>query len=81
SPLYTVLRTDANDLYWYGLLPNKPRKKLLERLKEKTRKNRANNSTQQQQQQQQIITIGSSVCLISNPYYNQGALAFYVRDG
>ncbi len=80
SPLFTILRTDTNDLYWYGLLPNKPRKKLLERLKEKTRKNRTNNSTQQQQQQQ-IITIGSSVCLISNPYYNQGALAFYIRDG
>jgi E3 ubiquitin-protein ligase EDD1 len=84
SPLFTIIRTDTNDLYWYGLLPNKPRKKLLERLKEKTRKNRTNNSSQsqsQQQQQQQIITIGSSVCLISNPYYNQGALAFYIRDG
>jgi hypothetical protein len=84
SPLFTVIQTDTNDLYWYGLLPNKPRKKLLERLKEKTRKNRTNNPTQQQQQQQQqqqIITIGSSVCLISNPYYNQGALAFYIRDG
>jgi hypothetical protein len=82
SPLCTVIRTDTNDLYWYGLLPNKPRKKLLERLKEKTRKNRTNNSTQSQSQsQQQIITIGSSVCLISNPYYNQGALAFYIRDG
>lgn len=83
SPLFTVIRTDNNSLYWYGLLPNKPRKKLLERLKEKTRKNRTTNSTQSQsqQQQQQLITIGSSVCLISNPYYNQGALAFYIRDG
>ena len=80
SSLFTVVRTATNDLYWYGLLPNKPRKKLLERLKEKTRKNRSNTSSQQQQQQQ-AITIGSSVCLISNPYYNQGALAFYIRDG
>ena len=81
SPLFTVVRTATNDLYWYGLLPNKARKKLLERLKEKTRKNRSNNPSQQQQQQQQAITIGASVCLISNPYYNQGALAFYIRDG
>lgn len=26
SPLFTVVRTDTNELYWYGLLPNKPRK-------------------------------------------------------
>ncbi|CAF0980840.1 unnamed protein product [Rotaria sp. Silwood1] len=76
SPLYTIFRTDTNDLYWYGLLPYKPRKKLLERLKDKTRhKNRTNT------QQQQIITVGCSVCLISNPYYNQGAWAFYIHDG
>ena len=85
SPLFTIVQTDTNDLYWYGLLPNKPRKKLLERLKEKTRKSRTNTSTQQQQQQQQhqqqMITINSSVCFISNPYYNQGALAFCIRDG
>ncbi|CAF4581507.1 unnamed protein product, partial [Rotaria sp. Silwood2] len=75
SPLYTIFRTDTNDLYWYGLLPHKPRQKLLERLKDKTRhKNRTNT-------QQQIITVGCSVCLISNPYYNQGAWAFYIRDG
>ncbi|CAF1531055.1 unnamed protein product, partial [Adineta steineri] len=30
---------------------------------------------------QQILTVGCSVCLISNPYYNQGAWAFYIRDG
>ncbi|CAF1070306.1 unnamed protein product [Rotaria sordida] len=77
SPLYTIFRTDTNDLYWYGLLPYKPRKKLLERLKDKTRqKNRTNT-----QQQQQIITVGCSVCLISNPYYNQGAWAFYIHNG
>jgi len=28
-----------------------------------------------------MITVGCSVCLISNPYYNQGAWAFYIRDG
>ena len=76
SPLYTIFRTDTNDLYWYGLLPHKPRKKLLERLKDKTRHKHRTNS-----QQQQIITVGCSVCLISNPYYNQGAWAFYIRDG
>ncbi|CAM4857437.1 unnamed protein product [Rotaria socialis] len=75
SSLYTIFRTETNDLYWYGLLPHKPRRKLLERLKDKTRhKNRTNN-------QQQIIAVGCLVCLISNPYYNQGAWAFYVRDG
>jgi E3 ubiquitin-protein ligase EDD1 len=78
SPLYTIFRTDTNDLYWYGLLPHKPRQKLLERLKDKTRHKHRTNS---QQQQQQIITLGCSVCLISNPYYNQGAWAFYIRDG
>jgi len=75
SPLYTIFRTDTNDLYWYGLLPHKPRQKLLERLKDKTRHKHRTNS------QQQIITIGCSVCLISNPYYNQGAWGFYIRDG
>jgi E3 ubiquitin-protein ligase EDD1 len=75
SPLYTIFRTDTNELYWYGLLPQKPRKKLLERLKDKTRHKHRTNS------QQQIITIGCSVCLISNPYYNQGAWAFSIRDG
>jgi E3 ubiquitin-protein ligase EDD1 len=75
SPLYTIFRTDTNDLYWYGLLPYKPRKKLLERLKDKTRHKHRTNS------QQQIINIGCSVCLISNPYYNQGAWAFSIRDG
>ena len=74
SPLYTVIRTDTNDLYWYGLLPSKPRKKLLERVKDKTRHKYRTNIQQQ-------ITVGSSVCLISNPYYNPGAWAFYIRDG
>jgi E3 ubiquitin-protein ligase EDD1 len=75
SSLYTIFRTDTNDLYWYGLLPHKPRQKLLERLKDKTRHKHRINS------QQQIITVGCSVCLISNPYYNQGAWAFYIRNG
>lgn len=75
SPLCTIFRTDSNDLYWYGILPNQPRRKLLERLKDKTR------LKQRTDTQQQTITIGSSVCLISNPYYNQGAWAFSVRHG
>jgi E3 ubiquitin-protein ligase EDD1 len=75
SPLYTIFRTETNDLYWYGLLPHQPRKKLLERLKEKTRqKNRINS-------QQTTITVGCSVCLIANPFYNQDAWAFYIHDG
>ena len=75
SPLCTIVRTETNELYWYGILPNQPRKKLLERLKDKTRlKQRADT-------QQQTITIGSSVCLISNPFYNQGAWAFSIRHG
>ena len=74
SPLYTIFRTDTNDLYWYGLLPHKPRKKLLERLKDKTRHKHRTHTPQ-------IITVGCSVCLISNPYYNQGAWAFNFRDG
>ncbi|CAF0766114.1 unnamed protein product, partial [Didymodactylos carnosus] len=82
SPLFTVVRTDLNEIYWYGILPTKQRKKLLERIKDKTRKHRSTNvhshhlSTLSQQ-----ITQGCSVCLISNPYYNQGAWGFYIKDG
>ena len=81
SPFYTILRTESSELYWYGLLPHKPRKKLLERLKEKTRHKHRSNTTSNSNPQQPTITVGCSVCLISNPYYNQGAWAFYIRDG
>ena len=81
SPFFTIVRTESNELFWYGLLPHKPRKKLLERLKEKTRHKHRSSTTSNSNSQQSLITVGCSVCLISNPYYNQGAWAFYIRDG
>lgn len=83
--LYTVARTESNELYWWGVLPFGQRKKLWDKFKARTKKpirsvgtssmsNMNNNSSQD-------IVVGAQVTMKKCPMYQPGAIGFTVSNG
>ncbi|XP_018572709.1 E3 ubiquitin-protein ligase hyd isoform X3 [Anoplophora glabripennis] len=73
-PIYTVARLESGSLYWWGVLPFAQRKRLWEKYKAKSRKQRPPNN------QAEIVT-GSQVCMKNSPMYQPGAIGFTVAAG
>lgn len=73
--LYTVARTESNELFWWGVLPFSQRKRLWEKYKAKAKKPVRSNTTQPE-----IIT-GTQVCMKNCPMYQPGAIGFTVING
>lgn len=76
--LYTVVRTDNNGLYWWGVLPFEQRKRLWEkhnRSKAKSKKPIRSSTSSAE------LTVGSQVCMKSSPMYQQGAIGFTISNG
>lgn len=83
--LYTVARTESNELFWWGVLPFGQRKRLWEKYKAKSKKpsraNSHNANSGGSQSSQQEITIGTQVCMKNCPMYQPGAIGFTVING
>lgn len=79
--LYTVARTESNELFWWGVLPFGQRKRLWEKYKAKAKKPSRLNSNNVGQGTQQEITVGTQVCMKNCPMYQPGAIGFTVVNG
>ncbi|XP_063710070.1 E3 ubiquitin-protein ligase hyd isoform X2 [Culicoides brevitarsis] len=73
--LYTVARTESNELFWWGVLPFGQRKRLWEKYKAKAKKPVRSNVAQSE------IVVGSQVCMKNCPMYQPGAIGFTVVNG
>ncbi|KAK7086287.1 E3 ubiquitin-protein ligase ubr5 [Halocaridina rubra] len=67
--LYTCAWCESGSLFWWGVLPFNQRKKLWEKFRSKSRKQRSE------------ITEGVQVGMRSSPMYHPGALAFSTSGG
>uniref|UniRef100_A0A1B6DHC7 HECT-type E3 ubiquitin transferase n=1 Tax=Clastoptera arizonana TaxID=38151 RepID=A0A1B6DHC7_9HEMI len=72
--LYTVARLESGALYWWGVLPFGQRKKLWEKYRAKSRKQRPSSSISE-------IVAGSQVCMKNSPMYQSGAIGFTISGG
>lgn len=73
--LYTVVKTENNSLFWWGVLPFNQRKKLWDRYMTKSKKPmRSNSSTSD-------VVVGAQVCMKTSPMYQSGAIAFTISNG
>ncbi|XP_075236131.1 E3 ubiquitin-protein ligase hyd isoform X1 [Lycorma delicatula] len=72
--LYTVACLESGALYWWGVLPFNQRKKLWEKYRAKSRKQRPSTSAAE-------ITVGSQVCMKNSPMYQPGAIGFTISGG
>uniref|UniRef100_A0A336LUN3 HECT-type E3 ubiquitin transferase n=1 Tax=Culicoides sonorensis TaxID=179676 RepID=A0A336LUN3_CULSO len=73
--LYTVARTESNELFWWGVLPFGQRKRLWEKYKAKAKKPVRSSVTQPD------IVVGTQVCMKNCPMYQPGAIGFTVVNG
>uniref|UniRef100_A0A8D8R3Z7 E3 ubiquitin-protein ligase hyd n=1 Tax=Cacopsylla melanoneura TaxID=428564 RepID=A0A8D8R3Z7_9HEMI len=71
--LYTVARLESGALYWWGVLPFSQRKKLWEKYRTKSRKQKPSSTSE--------IVTGSQVCMKNCPMYQAGAIGFTVSGG
>lgn len=67
--LYSCVRVESGEVYWWGVPPFSLRKKMLDKLKLKNKKQKNSSSSNE-------IQAGSQVCLRHSPSFNIGALAF-----
>ncbi|KAK7885986.1 hypothetical protein WMY93_025607 [Mugilogobius chulae] len=74
--LYTCAQLE-NSLYWWGVVPFSQRKKMLEKARAKNKKPKSSAGISSIPN----ITVGTQVCLRSNPLYHAGAVAFSVNAG
>ncbi|XP_054273224.1 E3 ubiquitin-protein ligase UBR5 isoform X2 [Macrosteles quadrilineatus] len=72
--LYTVAKLESGALYWWGVLPFSQRKKLWEKYRAKSRKQRPSTGSPE-------ITTGSQVCMKNSPIYQPGAVGFCISGG
>ncbi|KAG8316437.1 E3 ubiquitin-protein ligase ubr5 [Homalodisca vitripennis] len=72
--LYSVARLESGALYWWGVLPFGQRKKLWEKYRAKSRKQRPSTGSPE-------ITTGSQVCMKNSPIYQPGAVGFCISGG
>lgn len=73
--LYTVARTESNELFWWGVLPFGQRKRLWEKYKAKAKKPVRSSVAQSE------IVVGTQVCMKNCPMYQPGAIGFTVVNG
>ncbi|CAG2112429.1 unnamed protein product, partial [Medioppia subpectinata] len=76
SSLLSCVRLDTGAMYWWGIAPYSHRKKLWEKVRAKTKKQRQSSSSISND----IIT-GAQVCLRNSPSYNSGAIGFTTSGG
>ena len=74
SSLLSCVRLDSGSIYWWGVAPYSHRKKVWEKLRTKTKKQRQSSSSSE-------IVTGSQVCLRNCPSYHQGAVGFTTNSG
>lgn len=84
--LYTVARTESNELFWWGVLPFGQRKRLWEKYKAKAKKpvrtgSAATAGTSQGTAGGADIILGTQVCMKNCPMYQPGAIGFTVING
>ena len=85
--LYTVVRTDAGSVYWWGVLPVAQRKKLLDKYssKKKTLESSGKKSSKDHHRSSKSssgeITVGSQVCLSTAPLYQAGSIGYTCVGG
>lgn len=73
--LYTVARTENNNLYWWGVLPFTQRKRLWDKHKAKSKKPVRSNINSQE------VNLGAQVCMKNSPMYQPGAIGFTLSNG
>jgi E3 ubiquitin-protein ligase EDD1 len=95
--LYTVVRTESGELFWWGVLPYGQRKRLWDKYKTKTKKpdktekvrttssssmsSGGANLTSGTQSAANEITVGAQVCMKTCPMYQAGAIGFTIYNG
>jgi E3 ubiquitin-protein ligase EDD1 len=94
--LYSVVRTESGELFWWGVLPYGQRKRLWDKYKTKTKKpdksdktrttsssstSSNNANTASSQSTANEITVGSQVCMKTCPMYQAGAIGFTIYNG
>lgn len=70
--LYSCVRLESGHIYWWGVPPFTHRKKMWEKLKIKSKKQKTVVSE---------IVQGSQVCMRNSPSYNSGSIAFNISSG
>ena len=76
--LYSCVRLENGHIYWWGIPPFSHRKKMWEKLKIKSKKQKtANNSNNVNNE----IVQGAQVCMRNSPLYNSGSIAFNISSG
>jgi len=73
--LYTCVRLENGHIFWWGVPPFSHRKKIWEKLKIKSKKQKTNNNNANE------IIQGSQVCMRNCPSYNSGSIAFNISSG
>lgn len=72
--LYTCVRLENGHIYWWGVPPFSHRRKMWEKLKIKSKKQKTNNNASE-------IVQGAQVCMRNSPSYNSGSIAFNISSG
>ena len=75
--LFTCARLENGSIFWWGVAPYSHRKKVWEKLKAKTKKQRLNTASSGSPD----IVQGVQVCLRNSPSYHPGAIAFNTAGG
>ncbi|XP_017139652.1 E3 ubiquitin-protein ligase hyd isoform X1 [Drosophila miranda] len=71
--LYTVVRTDSNNIYWWGVLPFDQRRYLWDKFRTKTKKPFKVIATD--------INVGAQVIMKKCPIYQSGSIGFTCSNG
>lgn len=84
--LYSLIKTDNNSLYWWGVLPFSQRKKLWDKYRTKSKKSRSGGSggdllLSSSGSSGTDITVGSQVLMRVAPMYQSGSIGFTVSGG
>lgn len=73
--LYSCVRLYNGSIYWWGVLPFSQRKKIWERMCQRSKQSKGSSS------QNSEIVVDSQVCMRYSPVYHPGALAFTTANG
>ncbi|CAL8144298.1 unnamed protein product [Orchesella dallaii] len=78
--LYSLIRTENNHLYWWGVLPFNQRKKLWDKYRTKSKKTTRSGGGELHSSASEI-TVGSQVLMRVAPMYQSGSIGFTVYGG
>jgi E3 ubiquitin-protein ligase EDD1 len=76
SSLLSCIKLDSGAIYWWGIAPYFHRKKIWEKIRAKTKKQRQTSNTSSCD-----IVTGAQVCLRNSPSYHSGAIGFTTAGG